>query len=282
MQKKDMNRVVPIILLGILILLSCLAFYTKNKNKVQTNGTIEESYIEITTPYITLKFPEKDSEALIYEEEKTGDTITEVFYMKTEGEDLPLYRLDFGDENAGDWLGIIKTEEKEIPVTYTVFTLSDEELEKLGKQEETYTELMNDFNVLLNSIHEDSRFSSEKEIDLGKDVNLKLTYWDLKLPEKITCSETVTDDAYQADFYTEIKGDQVNLYSVYIGEQQGTTILGQYKIDGVWKTISIESNDLGNDKWSDEELREAYQMMDTINSVIETITKSRQFSDEEI
>lgn len=282
LMKNNKNKIVFIVLIGILILLICFAFYTKSKKKVQSSEPMEDSYIEIETPYLTLQFPEKDSETLVYEEEQEGDVVSEIFYMKTEGDDLLLYRFDFGDENAGEWLGMIKTDEKEIPVTYTVFVASDEELEKLGQQEETYTELMNDFNVLMNSIRTDSRFSSEKEIDLGKDIEHKLTYWSLKLPEKITCSEDISDENYRADFYTEIKGEQVNLYSVYIGEQQGTTILGEYKIDGVKKTISIESYDLDEEKWSDEELREAYQMMDTINSVIETITKSKQFSDIEI
>lgn len=279
-----------IILLGVIILLSCLLLYKKETNHdensdqisetsmTQTNEMSEGKYIEIETPYLTLKFPEEDSAALIHEEEHVGDAVVEVFYMKTEGDDFPLYRIDFGDENAGDWLGILKTDEKEIPVTYTVFSATEKELESLNLQSEIYSALMNDFNVLLNCIYEDSRFSSEKVNDVVEDRELKLTYWDLTLPENISCSEETTDGTYQADFYTEIQGTQVLLYSVYIGDKEAETTLGKYEIDGNWKPLSIESSDLSDGEWTDEELLTVYQMMDTINYVIETISQSEQFT----
>lgn len=244
----------------------------------QSEEMIESSYLEIDTPYLTLKFPEQDSAALLHEEEHVGDAVVEVFYMKTEGNDLPLYRIDFGDENLGEWLGVIKTDTEEIPVTYTVFSATEEELQQLGVNLETYSVLMNDFNVLLNCIYEDSRFSSEKENDVVEEKEIELMYWNVTLPESISCSENVMDGNYQADFYIEIQGEQVNLYSVYIGDEQAETILGQYKIEDRWEPISIESYDLRNSELSDEELLTAYQMLDTINDVIETISKSKQFT----
>lgn len=281
-----------VILFIIIILLGVFLIYMKHnegkhdKDSNQGSETVmnqsekmkENSYLEIDTPYLTLKFPEQDSAALLHEEEHVGDAVVEVFYMKTEGDDLPLYRIDFGDENLGEWLGVIKTNTEEIPVTYTVFSATEEELQQLGVNLETYSVLMNDFNVLLNCIYEDSRFSSEKENDVVEEKEIELTYWNVTLPERISCSENVMDGIYQADFYTEIQGEQVKLYSVYIGDEQAETILGQYKIEDRWEPISIESYDLRNSELSDEELLTAYQMMDTINDVIETISKSKQFT----
>lgn len=293
MKKNNRTKSLLILLLSVIILFVGLLFYMKykdgnpdkNNDQVskttmeQSEETIENNYIEIATPYLTLKFPEENSELLIHEEEDLGDAVVEVFYMKTEGDDLPLYRIDFGDENAGDWLGIIKTDTEEIPVTYTVFSTTEEELKNLNLSLETYSALMNDFNSLLNSIYEDSRFSAEKDSDIGEEREIELTYWKLVLPENVKCSETMIDDTYQADFYIEIQGEQVMLYSVYIGEKQAETTLGQYKVDGSWKPISIESYDLSDSEWSEEELMTAYQMMDTINDVIETISQSDQFVD---
>lgn len=292
MQKINKKKTGIIILFSVIILLLCFAFYSKyketkhNKNNDQISETsinqsdepTESKYIEIETPYITLKFPEEDSAALIHEEEYLGNAVVEVFYMKTAGDDLPLYRIDFGDENAGDWLGIIKTDEEEITVTYTVFSATEEELQELDQQVETYSALMNDFNVLLNCIYEDSRFSSEKANDAVEDRELELTYWSLTLPELINCSEKTADGNYQADFYIEIQGEQILLYSVYIGDEQAETFLGQYEIEGNLKTISIETYDLNDSEWSDDERAIAYQMMDTINDVIQVICTSEQFT----
>jgi len=52
-------------------------------------------------------------------------------------------------------------------------------------------------------------------------------------------------------------------------------------VDGVKKPVSVESFDLGErETWSEDDYAAAYQMMDTINHVIETITQSKQFSTE--
>ena len=49
--------------------------------------------------------------------------------------------------------------------------------------------------------------------------------------------------------------------------------------DGKKKTVSVGSFDLlEKENWSDEDYSFAYQMMDTINDVIEAIMQSKDFS----
>jgi len=217
----------------------------------------------------------------VHEQSVYGAATTEAFYMKVgDAEEVPLFRIDVGDENLGEWLGLLKTENGDIPVTYTVFTVSDEQLTALGEEaSNTYGELMNGFSTLLEGIFSDSRFTTEKPLAVGEDREVQMTYWTVKLPGKVSCSETAENGNYQAIFFGDIQGESVALYTVRIGEIKAESELGLFSVEGTDKPVTIESYDLGERaSWSDDDYSAAYRMMDTINHVIETIMSSEQFS----
>ena len=231
-------------------------------------------------PMLKLQFPEELSEYVIREQSTYGLSTTEAFYIKNSGDDIPMFRIDVGDEKLGDWLGVFKTDKGEIPVTYTVFTVSEDDIASLGENgRELYDELMRSFNILLETVFNDPRFSFDKQIDVGESHGVAMTYWTIELPDKMLFSENTSNGNYEAVFYTVLNGENVKLYTVCIGEEMAETQLGYFEIAGVKKPISVGSFDLSeNYAWTEDDYAVAYRMMDTINDVIEVIMSSKQFS----
>lgn len=235
---------------------------------------------KIETPYIDLVLPLELEGTVTNDEATYGSVYTRAFYMQYNGMEVPLWRLDFGDPNAGVWVGMLKTDKGDIPVVSTSFTISDEVLAALGEGgSELYGKCMQGYSVMLDGIMSDSRFTPDRPLAVGEDAKVKLTYWDLTLPDTMKVTESNVNGNYEAVFSGEVVGENVPLYRVCIGEEQAKSFLGYYELDGTKMPVSVESYDLsGRDTWSENDYAAAYQMMDTINHVIETIMQSKDFT----
>ena len=239
------------------------------------------SDIKISTPYIDLLLP-KELESVVTNDESTyGNIYTRAFYMNYGGAELPLWRIDFGDSHDSEWIGVLKTKQGDISISVTVFVISEQELAALDEEgAKLYSECMQGYSVMLDGIMSDSRFTSERPVEVGDETTVKLTYWKVKLPDTMVVSESSTGGNYEAVFSGIIAGAQVPLYRVSIGEKQLESLLGYYKVDGAKKPVSVETYDLSeNSTWQQSDFDAAYHMMDTINDVIAQITSSKQFSE---
>lgn len=227
-----------------------------------------------------LKFPTKYADVLVHQHEVYDSLITEVFSMRNGEKDISLFQISFGDETAGDWFGILSVDDKIIPVTHTVFALENEEYTAMDeKTQKLYSELMNSFSDILNTIAEDPRFTAEKPLAVGEDTQVKTTYLTLDLPSNMSVVETNEEDTYVAAFYGEVVGERIALYQVRIGDNKAESELGLFEVDGIKKPISVGSFDLAEKpNWTEDDYSAAYRMMDTINHVIGTIMNSEQFS----
>lgn len=240
----------------------------------------ETPVMKISTPYIDLILPLGLEEYVTNDESTNGTIYTRAFYMNYGEEEQPLWRIDFGDPNAGDWVGMLKTDDGDVSVTITGFAISAEELTALGEEgSQLYSECMQGYSVMLNGIMSDPRFNAERPLAVGEDTSVQLTYWKLTLPDTMYVTENNADGNYEAVFSGEVKGEMVSLYRVCIGENQARSLLGYYNVDGVKMHVSVESFDLGEQEtWSEDDYAAAYKMTDTINDVINAIMSSKQFS----
>lgn len=283
-EKKQLNSkqlvVGGIIALGVIIVL-VLALLGSGKNAVSDKKP-QIPTVKINTPYIDLLIPMEVAEYITNDESTYGDVYTRAFYMNYGGSELPLWRVDFGDPYAGDWVGILQTKQGDIPVVMTVFTISDEELEALGEEgARLYGECMQGYIVMVDGIMADLRFTSERPLAVGEDTEIKLTYWNVTLPSKMKVMESSEGDNYTATFSGEVVGEMVLLYRIIIGDEQTGSLLGYYKVDGMKKAVCVESFTLvERESWNEDDYAAAYRMMDTINHVIETIMSSKQFTTE--
>lgn len=247
---------------------------------VATEEPAEPAYIGYETPYLTLRYPSALSVEVTCEQETEGAASSHVFYMVSGETKMPLYRVKFGDAEAGEWLGVLQTAEGDVPVTYTVFVLGAEDLAFLGEgAEAAYAELMNAFSIVLDSVYGDSRYLPDRTVEVGEEQTAEMTYWTITLPGKMHWAESTEGGAYLATFFGEVRGERIALYRVRIGGEPLQTVLGKYKINSVDHVVSLESSDLSQyTDWTDEERSAVYQMMETINIVIERITSSGQFT----
>lgn len=233
----------------------------------------------IQSKYVKWSVPKEYTEILKYEYEENGDIASDMFSLQLGDKEVPVFRFDFGDENAGDWLGVLTVGEEQIPVVYTVFMMSDEELAAAGDTDGAYYKLMDLFNQLVKDFEADKNFSTKKPVMVsGSYKEVALTYWTVTLPEEMHCSESNENGTYQALFYGDIHGEKVALYQVNIGDEIAETELGFFQVDGQDKVVSIKVCDIFNrSDWNDDDYAVAYLMVDTINTVIEQITSSELF-----
>lgn len=228
---------------------------------------------------LVLQFPEELEAHVIREQSIYGEATTEAFYFQANEMQIPLFRIDVGNSELGDWLGALRTKSGDVPVTYTVFVVEEEEMALMG--DTLYADLMEGFNTMLDGIVNDPRFTYEKAIEIGEEAPVSMNYWAVDLPESMWITENTENGNYEATFYTEICGENVALYVVRIGDVKAETELGFFEINGEKLAVSVGSFDLPERAtWSTDDYSTAYRMMDTINNVIESIMQSKQFSTE--
>ena len=241
----------------------------------------EAPRMKISTPYIDLVLPQELEGLVIYDESVYGTICTYGFYLDYDGKETPLWRVDFGDANAGDWVGILDTDQGCVPVAMTLFKLSAEELSALGEEgANLYGACMQAYTVMLDGMKADNRFTDECPLEVGADTVVNLTYWNVTLPDRMEVLENTQGSNYEAVFLGEVAGEMVSMYRICIGEEQAKSLLGYYEIDGIKKAVSVESFSLeGRESWSEDDYTTAYRMMDTINDVLSQITSSEHFTE---
>ena len=265
------------LLMTVLLVTGC-SEQVKEQQPVETSSIVSQQ--EDGALQLVLQFPEELAECVIREKSTYGLAVTETFYLKNGEDAIPLFRIDVGDQSLGDWLGTLQTENGNIPVTYTVFEISEDDMAALGENAEVlYADLMNGFNLMLEQIFNDPSFTSEKAIEVGESQGMAMRYWTVDLPDDMWVEENMVEGNYEAVFYCSILGEHVAIYKVCIGEVTAETELGLFDVEGVKKTVSVGSFDIPeNPNWSSEDYSMAYRLMETINLVIETIMQSEHFS----
>lgn len=277
MLTKRLGIIVLAVVLVVAIIIICGSQMRERKPFLGNRKSFEIIHSE----YVDWSVPADCMEFLKYETETNNNVVADMFYMQVGSAEIPIFRFDFGDENAGDWLGLLTVGEEKIPVVYTVFMVSDEELAAVEGAEEAYYMLMDVFNEMVQDLTANKNFTQEKPIKMsGNEQEAVLTYWTVTLPTEMSYYETNENGTYQAFFYGYIQDEKIALYQVNIGDIIGDSPLGLYKIENEDKTVSITCHDIfDRADWSEDDYAVAYRMMDTINNVIEKITSSEYFSE---
>ena len=282
---KTKKRVLAGVLIGFILVALFVGYLIKSPElsvgmQSQSNAEKASELEFIQSKYVTMQYPAELSEVLIHEVDTFNGQYTDSFYMKHEDKDIPLFRFDFGPEIAGDWIGLLETKDGDVIITSVVFALDEAEFPDLSEADmEVYSSCMSAYSTILKGIVENPDFVVERPVEIGKNTEVKTTYWTFTLPNKMSVEEIVSENDYTAVFYGDVSGDHMPLYCVCVGDSKAETELGSYEIDGIRKPVSVGSYDLFEiDAWSEDDYEAAYRMMDTINHVIETIMSSKQFS----
>lgn len=239
----------------------------------------ENSAVNLQTKFGILEFPREYAENLKHTEVEETGTVIEIFSMISDEKEYELFRIYFGEVSNGSIVGYIHSESDILPVSVV---LDDSRMIEFANEESVtqYYSMMEGLNVVLSSLYENEKFMKD-EFEAQKESAMKLTHWNVTLPNTMVVSESIVDGIYEAVFSGEVLGENVALYRISIGEEKEEVPLGYFKLDGVKKAVYVQSYELGEqDTWSEDDYAAAYRMMDTINDVINVIMQSKQFSAE--
>lgn len=280
MRKNKMNGICCQHVRNILLIVTIMLLLVACGKKQEPMRAPEDvKTVSIETSYGYLAFPEETFESLHHMEVTDGVTVMEVFYMVTQEGELELFRIYFDDENMGTPVGYLTVDGIEVPVSYSLCEYADEDF----VDEETrklYHSMMNGFSVVVNSIYEDTRFSETRAVEEIGDREVKLRHWKVTLPENVQYTETDENGNYRVDFFGIVGGERIDLYMIGLGDIEGETTLGTYTVNGVQKAIVVQTYDMGPyDIWPEEDRTVIYNMMNSINSVIQTIVEDKNYAE---
>lgn len=267
---------------AVLVLLMAfgVAACSNEKQELQQAGTEgTASTVPVKTAYGELAFPEELYGNMRHAETTEGQVATEVFYMVSETGEKEVFRIHYADSQAGTPLGYLKTEDGEISVSHSICEYADESFADEAERE-LYYRMMDAFSVILNSIFEDSRFSESRPLASVEEQEVELRYWTVMLPGNVYYEEAVDGDNYRVDFYGKIGDERIELYTIGLGDLQGESVLGQYTVDGVPKPVVVQTGDMrAYELRPEEDQAIIYNMMASINGIIQTIAADENFSD---
>ena len=234
--------------------------------------------VEIETVYGPIQFPEILFGNMHHEEAVQDDIAVEVFYMVSSVGNLEVFRIYYADPDVGAHLGYLTTDAGEISVTYALCEYADEDFPS-EEDRVLFYNMMGAFSVVTDSIQKDERFSELRAIEQVDSSETKLRYWNVTLPDNVKYEENETDGSYRVDFYAIMGDMRIDLYYLGIGELEADTVLGYFDVNGRQKPVVVGSSNMdAYDNWSDEERLIIYNMMDSLNGVIEDIVTHKNFS----
>lgn len=233
--------------------------------------------VSMKTAYGTLDFPEQLQDNMRHMEISENGIIIEVFYMISAVGEKEVFRIYYADSQAGTHLGYLTTDAGEIPVSYALCQYADEDFADEDERN-LYYSMMDAFSVVINSIHANAQFSEHKAVEPVADQEAKLRYWTLTLPENVHFTETEENGNYRVDFYGELSSERVDLYMIGLGDFEAETMLGLYDVKGVQKPVMVQTYSLDEyENWPEEDQTVLYEMMASVNTVIQTIVADKNF-----
>lgn len=275
-----------IVVAVVLVLIAGVVFAATLSNK----NTNEERTVEIKTTYLTVQYPKKYEKYLKYEELVQGKDATVVFTMIYDEIEAELFRLSFTEVAPEEYAGYFSVDNSELYVSIKVSGFdprilgtedTDEAQEKRFEIESLYYSMLDGMTTVMDSVRKDSRFSEIRGASESEKKELSLSYWNVSLPQNITCVETEQDGIYRATFKCHVGDKEIDLYTVCLGDTTAENPIGQFKVNGETKLVSVEVHDPNEaGALTEEEQAAAYVLLDTINDVLQVIREDKNFHDQ--
>ena len=256
-----------IVVVGMIFLVQLKDPITEEGN--DTNG------VTIGNTYCPIQISEENKGKIRYAEFKGRDVPQIVFYSLLAEPEKELFRIYLGDTDQGDRVGGIQTGDEIVPISVAVAFYEEEDFLDENALLQHYS-LMEEVNTVLESIRSTDNFVATDQMNNEKKQTIELADWTIDLPDGITYEEKTEKDSYRADFYGVCNNEKLFLYTVYVGKEQGGTLLGTYTKSGVTQDVGVAPNPLAGQIAAENN---AYAvMMDTINDVTKAIMSSEGFA----
>lgn len=224
-------------------------------------------WLEVKTPYGSLRYPDKWRENLrVYTSKDLGYRVQFSCHMAA-GLELPLFDISIG-EIRGTLVGYIATKDNDaMPVyLYTYSLLSDDALR--DDTWDLYLAMQEELNQVLDQIHFTEDVPAEPE-----DVVIDTPYGNLTYPGeykqylRTVCKETGED--YTVEFYCDLQSDETwKLFAVTInGDPEGAV----HTIKENGKNVHIIMGDTSLDGLPQEKQDLLLSMMEAVNDLLDAL-----------
>ena len=240
------------------------------------NGVIE-------TPYTKINYPENLSDNLVVINTSLEPYVLEFYAVLENRKEVRLFDISLG-LNSGGNMGMIKTDEGNIPLNVKIYTipkdeaLSESEITTLYAMQDAVNDILNELNVTSEKEPDSSVLTNQPE-DSGTISNMKIEtpYCPLYYPSKYSESmyyesSDSENDIYKVHFYSKIEEMEDNLlFSLYFGGDEGEQI-GAIKNDsGNIVPVYLVMNELEVENYSEEQVVLLYSMQEACNELIEKL-----------
>ena len=116
-----------------------------------------------------------------------------------------------------------------------------------------------------------------------KYTEVKTKYCTMKYPsewkEYITVTKSEENGVLSEKFTCDVANQTIDMFTVHFGTTDSGDVMGSFFEDGKQIPVSIEyGNFEENDTFTDEEIDTVYAILECINDVIDSISKSEGFS----
>ena len=295
MSKRDKQLwviIIALVLMLVVVVAGVWIYFGNNENKVQNNSIdvgenvdiFEEEEevltggVEINTPCGTVFYPGKWEEYVVVKTEKETPYTVSVYAKIGEHEKQPLFDIIFG-ESFGDYFGNVKSKDGSIYPLYMRIFETDDLLGFTENELVTLMQMQEDANRIIGQFE---FTDSAVNVETGSDcLKIKTDYVDLYYPS-IWKDWLETEEENEAVvFYAKInEHEKEKLFSVVFGKD-GDVFVGEIETKKETIMVSIDIFDLVFDEtWSEEEQQIVIGMRESVNKVIEEISKDENFVSE--
>ena len=257
---------------------------------VMTEPTVKEYNIveladgKIQTPYCTLHYPEGLAEYLLVANTSQKPYVLE-FYAVMEGkQELRLFDIALGEGSGGN-MGMVLTQEGQIPLQVTMYTLTTDERWSEGEiitvhaMQDVVNEMIDQLAPKIEEAQPEALNISQQPEDNGAVNNLEIEtpYTTLYYPARwADVLSNVYDDSqnegYKVHFYSRLEGRENQLlFTICFGGDEGQQLGAVMGSDEIPVSVSLTMGQPQLDGWDAAEIETVHSMQEAANHLVDRL-----------
>lgn len=239
---------------------------------------------QIKTPYGMLNYPDELSDHLLIIN-RSQEPYSLEFYAVMEGKhEVRLFDISLGEGSGGN-MGVVKTEQGEIPLNVVIYSLSFDNNWMEGEiiTAQAMQDVVNDMIEQMAPQAQNAQTSSPTVkqqpviVDTVNNMEIMTPYCFLYYPARWSNTlnyvhDDAQEDVYKVCFYGETEGQEDQLlFSIYFGGDEGEQLGDVMGADGVPVSVNLLMSELDMTGLAEENAERMLSMQEAVNQLIEKI-----------
>lgn len=239
---------------------------------------------EIQTPYGVLKYPEELADLLTIAKTSNDPYTLEFYAVIEDRKEIRLFDVAFGEGSGGN-MGNVETEQGQVPLNVTIYTLSFDASWLEGEiiTAQAMQDAVNEMIEQLKPVAESQQsvvpevFQQPDEDSALDNLRIEtpycMVYYPAKWSEYISYEyDDTQEDVYKLNFYSSMYGlEPVYLFSIYFGGDEGEQLGAVMSEEGIPVPVNLIMAELDLSYWSQSDASIIYSMQEASNQLIEKL-----------